>query len=235
LLTLDDVQGAIAFDQPKLRASAGDRSIHVDGTYLVFEQDVVAAPDGPITEFDIRMVFPDRYPRQEPKVFEIGGRIPRTPDRHINGGGDCCVTVWEHWLATAPDHSVAGFIKGPLNEYFLGQFCVEKTGKWPFGERPHGLAGLEEAYADALGIPNKRESLLYHLKLLSQNWPKGHWLCPCGSGRILRRCHRNDMLDLHRRIPPVAARPMLRRLKLEIGPRSSRRQTSRLAGREHAP
>jgi hypothetical protein len=108
----------------------------VEGFYLVLEKDVVAAPNGPITEFDIKMEFPDRYPRRELKMFEVGGRIPRNPDRHINGGGDCCVTVWEHWLATASDHSVAGFIKGPLNEYFLGQFWVEKTGKWPFGERP---------------------------------------------------------------------------------------------------
>lgn len=224
MLTIEDVQGAIAFDQPKLHATVGDRLIHVEGSYLVFEQGVVAAPDGPITEFNIKMEFPERYPRQEPKVFEVSGRIPRTPDRHINGGGDCCVTVWEHWLATAPDHSVTSFLNGPLNEYFLGQLCVEQTGKWPFGERPHGLPGLEEAYADALGIPNKREGLLYHLRLLSLSWPKGHWLCPCGSGKILRHCHRDDMLTMHRRIPPAAARQMLLRLNREIGPRARRKR-----------
>lgn len=215
MLSLENVQAAIAFDQPKLRALARDRSIHVEGTYLVFEHGVVAAPSGPITEFDIEMVFPERYPRQEPKVFEVGGRIPRTPDRHVNCAGDCCVTVWEHWLATATDHSITSFLNGPMNEYFLAQFCVEKTGKWPFGERPHGVAGLEEAYADALGIPNRRESLLYHLRLLSQDWPKGHWPCPCGSDQRLRHCHRDRIMTIHRRISPVLARGMLKRMTLD--------------------
>jgi hypothetical protein len=228
LLTLDEVKTAIAFDQPKLNASANGREILVEGSYLVFENDVVTAPAGPITEFEIKMEFSDLYPRRGPKVFEVGGRIPRNPDRHINGGGDCCVTVWEHWLATAPDHSLGSFINGPLNEYFLSQFWVEKTGKWPFGERPHGLKGLEEAYADALEIPNKREDLLYPLRLLSQDWPKGHWLCPCGSGKLLRHCHRDGLMALHRRVLPSVARRMLGRLKSEAKPRPSRRRGSNI-------
>ena len=211
-ITLDEVRAAIAFDQPKLTAVLVGSRIIVEGAYLIFEKGIIAAPAGPITEFTIKIEFPARYPKQEPKVFEIGGRIPRDPEHHINPGGDCCVTVWEHWLATAQDHSVAGFINGPLYEYFLGQFLVEKTGKWPFGERPHGFLGLEEAYADALGIPNERNKLLYYLKLLSEEWPKGHWLCPCGSGKALRHCHRDDLAELHRRIPPAMARIMLRRL-----------------------
>jgi hypothetical protein len=158
LLTLEEVKAAIAFHQPKLRASTDGQKIHIEGVYLVFEEDVVAVPDGPLAEFDIRMELPDLYPCREPKVFEVGGRIPREPKRHINPDGDCCVTVWEHWLATANDHSFGSFLRGPLNEYFLGQFWFEQTGKWPFGERPHGMPGLEEAYADALQIANKRKS-----------------------------------------------------------------------------
>lgn len=212
LLTLEEVKAAIAFDQPKLRASGENQKIYLEGAYLVFEQDVVAAPDGPIAEFDIRMELPNLYPRREPKVFEVGGRIPRSPDRHINPDGDCCVTVWENWLVTANDHSFKSFLNGPLNEYFLGQFWFEKAGKWPFGERAHGASGLEEAYADALGIANRRKSLLYHLRLLSQDWPKGHWPCPCGSGKRLRYCHRDDLMAMHQRVPPNIARRMLRRL-----------------------
>jgi len=212
LLTLEEVKAAIAFDQPKLRASADGEKIHIGGSYLVFEKDVVSAPGGPIAEFNIRIELPDPYPRHEPKVFEVGGKIPRTPERHINPDGDCCITVWENWLVTADDHSLGSFLSGPLNEYFLGQFWFEKTGKWPFGERAHGTPGLEEAYADALGIPNRRRSLLYHLRLLSQDWPKGHWSCPCGSGKRLRHCHRDEAMAIHQRVPPNVARRMLRRL-----------------------
>lgn len=218
LLTLDEVKAAIAFDQPRLRATETGQSIRVEGSFLVYEQDVVAIPEGPITAFDVEMELSDRYPRREPKVFEVGGRVPRKPERHINPGGDCCVTVWENWLVATNDHSITNYLNGPLNEYFLGQFWFEKTGKWPFGERSHGVKGLEEAYADALGIPNKRGSLHYHLRMLSQDWPKGHWLCPCGSGKILRYCHRDDLWALHGKVNPAIARRMLKRLRAEGKP-----------------
>lgn len=213
LVTLEEVKAAIAFDQPKLRASADGGKIRLEGSYLVFEKDVVAAPGGPIAEFEIRMELPELYPRCEPKVFEVGGRIPREAERHINPDGDCCVTVWENWLVTADDHSFSSYLNGPLNEYFLGQFWFERAGKWPFGERAHGLPGLEEAYADALEIPNKRKGLLYHLRLLSHDWPKGHWPCPCNSGKRLRHCHHGDLMAMHRRVPPKIAQRMLQRLE----------------------
>ena len=214
-LALEEVKAAIAFDQPKLHARKDDRTIHVEGSYLVFESNVVAAPGGPITAFDLRMELPVHSPCFEPKVFETGGRIPREPDRHINPDGDCCITVWEHWLATAADQSIAGYINGPLHEYFLGQFWFEKTGRWPFGERAHGTAGLEQAYAEVLRVANNRRQLLYHLRLLSQDWPKGHWRCPCGSGKRLRYCHRNELEVMHQRVRPDIARRMLRRLNPE--------------------
>lgn len=214
-LTLGEVKAAIGFAQPKLRARADGHDILVHGTYLVFENRAIANPAGPISAFEVEMVLPDRYPHLEPKVFEVGGRIPRHSDHHINPDGDCCVTVWEHWLACASDHSYAAFLNGPVNEFFLGQYWYEKTGKWPFGERPHGRKGLEEAYADALGIANKKKDVIYHLRLLSLDWPKGHWLCPCGSGARLRHCHRNNLMGLHEKVPPRLARRMLRRLKAE--------------------
>lgn len=212
MLTLQDVRTTIGFDQPKLSASAEGSKIIVRGSFFVFEMSVVSAPTGPITAFDIEMELSSRYPRCEPRVFEVGGRIPRTPARHVNPDGDCCVTVWENWLATAPDHSFASYVSGPLNEYFLGQYWFEEKGEWPFGERAHGSTGLQEAYADALGIPNSKDGLVYHLRLLSQDWPKGHWLCPCGSGKMLRHCHRDDLMELHSRVPPSLARRMLQRL-----------------------
>lgn len=216
-LTLEEVKATIAFDQPKLRAAPNGTDIVVSGTYLLSEIGATANPAGPISEYEIEIILPRTFPRREPKVFETAGRIPRCADRHINPDGDCCVTVWEHWLATADDRSFAAFLNGPVHEYFLGQYWFEKTGKWPFGERAHGGRGLEEAYADALGIAPKTSKLLYHLRLLSQDWPKGHWSCPCGSGKRLRDCHRDDLMALHRRVPPPIARRMLRRLEEQSG------------------
>lgn len=212
-MKLEDVKAAIAFDQPKLSAARNGSNIVVSGSFLVVEDGGTASPEGPITAFDVEIVLDDRYPHQEPRVFEIGGRIPRCIDRHINDDGDCCVTVWEHWLLRANDKSFAAFLSGPLREFFLGQYWFEQTGKFPFGELPHAGPGLVEAFADALGIPNKKKKdVIYYLRLLAQPWPKGHWLCPCGSKKRLRHCHRDDLMALHSKVPPQFAKRMLRRL-----------------------
>lgn len=206
------MKSAIGFDQPKLRSADDVKAIRVEGTYLLYETATGPNPAGPLSEFEVRIVLPYDFPRGEPSVVETAGRIPRTPDRHVNGDGTCCVTVWEHWLATADDHSVAAFIAGPVHEYFLAQLWFEKKKKWPFGERSHYAVGLVEAYNDALGTKLSAKRLAYHLRLLSQDWPKGHWLCPCNSGRIVRKCHRDEMNALHDKVPPELARRMLKRL-----------------------
>jgi hypothetical protein len=211
-LTLDEIQRAIVFDQPKLSATQDGSDIIIEGQYVLVENSGSTRPAGPITAFDIRIVTGNRYPVQEPKVFETEGRIPRTPDRHINDEGDCCVTVWEEWLIISGDASFAAFLNGPLREFFLAQYWFEKSGKWPFGERSHGEKGLVEAYADVLGISHKKQDVTYHLRLLSQDWPKGHWLCPCGSGQRLRNCHKADLMELHNRVSPRMAKRMLQRI-----------------------
>jgi hypothetical protein len=223
-LTLEEVQAVIAFDQPKLHATANGTGICVRGTFLVFENGAVANPAGPIAEFDIEIALAPCYPRREPRIFEVGGLIPREPDRHINPDGDCCVTVWEHWLLTAPDHSFAGYLNGPVNEYFLGQYWYEKTGTWPFGELPHGQEGLVEAYTDVLGIRPQKMELIFYLRLLSQDWPKGHWLCPCGSAKRLRYCHSADLMLLHDKVSPRMAKLMLKRLASQEPVRARQRR-----------
>lgn len=212
-LTLDAVQSAIAFDQPRLIAIRDGRQFVVCGTYLLFERGGTVHPDGPMTEFSIKMELPDNYPKMQPRVFETSNRIPRIADRHVNPDGDCCITVWEHWLLCTENNSFQAYLNGPLYEFFLSQYTFEQTGRWPFGERPHGHDGLVEAYAEALGIEKDVSLLFYYLRLLAQKWPKGHWLCPCRSGKVIRRCHGAEMTALHDRIPTKLAERMLRQMK----------------------
>lgn len=207
------VEAVVGFIQPRLRVETNGQGFLLCGEFLVFEAGAISNPTGPLTSFEIELFIPDNFPRTEPVLRETGGRIPRKASRHINPNGDCCVTVWEHFLLSAPDLSIQGYLNGPVNEYFLGQSWFEKKQEWPFGERSHGRKGLVEAYSDLLGASPKEQDLTYRLRMLAQDWPKGHWQCPCGSGRKLRGCHRDAMMELHQRIPPRMARRMLLRLK----------------------
>ena len=128
-LTLEEVRRAIAFDQPKLEATQIGKFIVIEGQFLLLEDVAKASSNGPITEFDVKIIVSDRYPRKEPVVFETASMIPRDIDRHIvNEDGACCVTVWEEWLAEANDLSFAAYLRGPLREFFLSQYWFEETG-----------------------------------------------------------------------------------------------------------
>ena len=213
-LLLQEITKTIAFHQPKLRIICVSPSIVIEGGFLLTGKGYGKRID----EYDVRIIADYRYPQKEPKVFEMSGRIPRNADHHINNDGSCCIGVWEQWLITSDNNSFSQFIKGPLHQYFLSQWCFEKKGKWPFGERSHGEKGVLEACSEIVGIPSKKEPIIRYLKTLSLKekqgcWPKGHWLCPCGSGYIIRKCasdHAENLKSLHKKIPPRNARALLK-------------------------
>lgn len=146
------------------------------------------------------------------KSTEVGGRIPREADAASTptaiAAPPCEKTGWSRPMTIPSAVSWAAY---SMN-YFLSQFWFEKTGNGPLVKGRTKRPGSKRPMQNALGIPNKRKSLLYHLRLLSQDWPKGHWPCPCGSGRRLRHCHHDEAMAIHQRVPPDVARRMLRRL-----------------------
>ena len=211
-LRLEDVNAVLASCQPELYAVDEGQEFVIRGKYQLRERVAGDDPSPPIAEYDIEMGLVKDFPKIEPRVFEVGRRIPREVDRHVSSDGTCCVTVWEVWLTTAPDASFEAFLTGPIYEFFLSQFWYEINGEWPFGEWSHGQTGLEEACSEVLGLPDEEDQLCAYLRVLSKQRPKGHWPCPCGSGRRLRDCHRERVVALHEKIPPPLATRMLVRV-----------------------
>jgi hypothetical protein len=135
---LEDVGSAIAADQPDLCATGVDGVVQVRGSYAVRDGGVF------LDRYQIEIRVPRDYPKNVPVVEEIGGRIPRTADRHISADGTACLLVPEEWLL-AGDQSFKAFLNGPMKNFFLGQILVEAGKPWPFGQRSHGYEGLIEA------------------------------------------------------------------------------------------
>ena len=70
----------------------------------------------------------------------------------------------------------------------------------PWGERSHFAEGVIEYYAELLGI-NMRQSVVEFMRLLARkNRPKGHEICPCGSGERLRNCHRELLYSTREKV-----------------------------------
>lgn len=220
---LQEVRNALSSTrQSELDITCESPSIIIEGNFLVLD----SSPNEPIGKYEVKIVLGYDYPKKQPKVFEIGNRIPRQPDYHINNQeGECCICIWEAWLAKNQNISFAEFIQRPLHQFFLGQLVYEKKRRWPFGERSHGEKGVLEECTEILNLPFDKEKIIRHLLFFTRKnhigfWPKGHWICPCGSGRIIRKCdsqkHVQHLSNIHKRISPTIAASFLRKIQAKI-------------------
>ncbi|WP_298975932.1 hypothetical protein [uncultured Roseobacter sp.] len=207
-----DVRGALAFDYPNLSFERKEYGIEITGTFSVTPLVEEYQAHGAIASFDIRIEVPWLYPKAEPKVFELGNAFPQNADFHCNPKGDCCICVFESWRATAQDTSLGAYLNGPIRNFFLSQFIRQETGVWPFDEWKHGRAGYIDACAERLGCKNSFEEVDYLLRVLSHDWPRGHWECPCKSGKKIKACCAMRLKELSIRVEKHEARSMRKRL-----------------------
>lgn len=188
--------------------------------YLTVEGDLVYLrgtipilhDDAELDRFQVEVMIPPDFPKNIARVRETGDRIPHTAYWHTYIQGGLCITVPEDWLIDANYTSLIAFLDGPVRNYFLGHALAECEIKRPMGERQHGSKGLYEAYGDMVGS-SQPEVIEKNLEYLTKKKIKGHWDCPCGSGKRLRDCHRSDIINLQKKIPRWVAESALKRLR----------------------
>lgn len=179
--------------QPELAADKKDGFVEITGRYSLRDEE------GEYDAFDVQIRLFDGYPDVEPKMYEVGERIPREPERHVNPDNSCCFGVWERWCLLADDNSVRAFLQGPVRSYFVSQVVCELKGVWPFGEFSHGGDGLVEAGAELLSCPNNSGSVIAMIDaVLAGDFPPEDQ-CPCGSKVRAADCHLDQIERLHQK------------------------------------
>lgn len=209
---LKEATSVIAFDQPKLAASIFDTKVVVEGTYLVVSSDIHVISAGPLSEYEVSIEIDPRYPTIEPKVKEVGGRIPWENKYHVNRSGDCCVIVWEAWCTVATDTSFTAYFSGPLNNFFLSQYVFEELDVWPFGDLKHGIPGLVQEFSDVLCCTEDADDVHFLLEKLSTNISARNMRRLMARKQIKLRNAETDLSDLRTRISQQNAKNMLKRL-----------------------
>jgi hypothetical protein len=205
---LRSVEDALGLHAPNLRLIVTDTTMIARGAYELRDQKGVA------DRWLVELQFHPSDKFKWPKVWEIEERIPRIEDRHVNKlDQSCCLEVTDEWIALTGDDTFPGFLLGPFRNYFISQSHFERTGEWPFDQRPHGLAGMVEAYSDLLGVPCDVRIVGRTLSFLTLEHAKGHWPCACGSDRRLRDCCRDRLNTLRERIRPQMAARLFRNLQ----------------------
>jgi hypothetical protein len=182
---------------PDLKFSLRDGAPLITGYFPLFEGERV------YDRYLIEIELPKESPRGLPTVREMGGRIQRVPDCHINPDGTACVVLPDAFWHENPDGmSLMEFLNGPLRGYFASQSLVESgvPNPWPAGEWKHGASGIIDFYSQLLETQDPQKLRAY-FKILTSKKIRGHWPCPCGKQR-LRSCPHHTLVDrIRSRIP----------------------------------
>ncbi len=179
----------------------------IRGTYVVWSDE-----GKELDRYQVAIYLPGRYPNKLPIVKEVGGRIPRIPDRHINHDGTACVLVPEdRGRCFPPGARFSEYLSGPLHDFFLGQTYYEREGKWPFDHWSHGVKGILEYYQALTGVTGEY-TVINFVRVLSYPKLKKSLLCPCGSNKRLQWCCYDKIVHLREIIDQVVPQRSLKML-----------------------
>jgi hypothetical protein len=170
-------------------------------------------------EYGISLYYLSNYPRTYPILYCADPKLPDCfIDRHILAKGQACLGVptdiRRRWQASP---NIVTFLDTIVAPFLAWQVHYDAFGTAPpWGERAHFGKGVEQYYAEVLGL-SECENIIGFMRLLARkNSPQGHETCPCGSGNNLRNCHHRELISHARTIVnPFDAAEDIKRLESE--------------------
>ena len=155
--------------------------------------------------YRIEISLPTDSPRGLPEIRELDARIPPVADRHVftDTKAVCVMLPDAYWYEFPNGLDLIEFLGGPLLSFLANQSLIERgcADVWPDGEWGHGALGIYEFYSGILGIEEPTRVMECLMVLLKSTRVKGHWMCPCGSGTRIRKCHGPSLIDLQSKVP----------------------------------
>jgi len=142
-------------------------------------------------DYDIEIQIPDDYPHSPPDVKEVGDKIPKNVDFHVNvSNGTLCLGAPLAVKTTfGRQRNLLWFVEKQLVPFLFGISYKLKYGKLPFGELSHGGEGLLEHYKEVFAINDEAIALEFLRMLAGGNYDE-HSMCPCGRDLKIKKCHR---------------------------------------------
>jgi hypothetical protein len=143
--------------------------------------------------------FPVDYPDKPPIVKELNNKIPASFHRNPDGYLCLCTPVEQH-LTFFQSPTLENFMLNLLNPYLLSWLWYDRFNEMPWGERKHGDIGLIESYRDLLKLKDIRHTISFMVEFV-KNKLHHKENCPCGSGRLFRKCHGNIIYKYEYSLP----------------------------------
>jgi len=140
-------------------------------------------------KYRIAIVLADSDNSPYPKLYEIGGRIPCEPDRHINNDQVACLHIKgeEYKEIREGEYAFKKYIDYLVIPFLYAQEFYEMYSFYPWGEYSHGAAGISEANGSSYNC--KYPMIKAYIKKSGKI--KSSVLCPCGSKKPFLECHKD--------------------------------------------
>lgn len=213
------LDGIKKFEMETLHACEGFPSLN-----LIYEEEIpclkgivklVDKDENVIDEYKILIMPTINYPNLFPKVFELGGKIPKNTDWHTYSDGSCCIaSPPEEKLFCIEGIDLYKFIQDHVLPYFFNQTFRRENGYF-LNERSHGDLGWIEFFFETL----KTKSIVNVISVLEIILNKKTFdrtaKCFCGSGEKYRKCHRKPFENL-KKLPDEDINLYLQKLRLKV-------------------
>ena len=170
---------------PLLQRVEEDGYIRVNGEIALTHKDV-----GEYDRYSVSIQFPKAYPRCFPRVIETSEKIPRIPDRHVNGDSTLCIAVEPEERRIAKNGiSFKFFLDKVLVPHLSRETHRSLSREYEDGEYAHGTEGIWKYFQEILEISGKHELLEELEVIVGTKWPERNDRCSCGSGKKFKKCH----------------------------------------------
>ncbi len=145
--------------------------------------------------FEIEVRIPKQYPEILPEVIELQGKVVSNYE-HLNNDGTFCLAVpIAEQLAFKKEPNLLGFVNNLVVNYLYSYCYWQQYGEYPFDDSPHGIEGFVDYY-EKLFEAELSPELFVGIERIMKHGYRGHHPCPCGSGKIVRKCHKQVVMDL---------------------------------------
>lgn len=139
------------------------------------------------------------YDNMIPYAKETGNKISKNYTHRYPDGGLCLGVDSEIELTCLEGNyfDIEKWFERFVVPYFFSYEYYMDKHQYPFGDRSHDKLGIAELYMELFRVDSIKKVYDCMRYSLTHTY-RGHLLCPCGSGRRIRQCHKTELFYAQR-------------------------------------